>query len=120
MPTPAQVTSGLDVALLGPTELRIDGRAVPSRGSKLRAVNAQLALARGRAVSVDDLPFGVWGEDLPATARNTLQYQVSVLPKLLAEHGAVSAWSSANPAIHSPRRPTCNASTMRSPRAPGP
>lgn len=77
--------------LLGPLELRVDGEPVPAGGPKLRAVLAQLALAAGRVVSVDELLRGVWGEDLPGSARNTLQYHVTTLRKALAEHGAADA-----------------------------
>jgi DNA-binding SARP family transcriptional activator len=79
------------VELLGPLELRVDGEAIPAGGPKLRAVVAQLALADNRVVSVDDLLLGVWGESLPGSARNTLQYHVATLRKLLAERGAADA-----------------------------
>ena len=79
------------VELLGPLELRVDGEPVSAGGPKLRAVVAQLALAGGRVVSVDELLLGVWGEDLPGSARNTLQYHVTTLRKALAERGAADA-----------------------------
>ncbi|HEX3932967.1 MAG TPA: BTAD domain-containing putative transcriptional regulator [Nocardioides sp.] len=79
------------VELLGPLELRVDGEPVSAGGPKLRAVLAQLALAGGRVVSVDELLLGVWGEDLPGSARNTLQYHVTTLRKALAEHDAAEA-----------------------------
>ncbi len=66
-------------------------------GPKLRAILATLALAGGRIVSVEDLLDRVWGEDLPNTARNTLQYHVGVLRKSLAEHGAADALVTRDP-----------------------
>lgn len=82
---------GVRVELLGPLELRVDGEPVSAGGPKLRAVVAQLALAGGRVVSVDELLHGVWGENLPGTARNTLQYHVTTLRKALAERHAADA-----------------------------
>lgn len=76
------------VELLGPLQVTVDGQLVAAGGPKLRAIVAMLALAGGRVVGVDDLLAGVWGEDLPATARNTLQYHVAVLRKTLTGHGA--------------------------------
>lgn len=80
--------SPVRVELLGPTQLLVAGTPASTGGPKLRAILAMLALSGGRIVSVDDLLDGVWGEDLPNTARNTLQYHVGVLRKSLAEHGA--------------------------------
>lgn len=79
------------VELLGILELRVDGEHLAAGGPKLRAVIAQLALAGGRVVSVDELLRGVWGESLPGSARNTLQYHVTTLRKALAERGAADA-----------------------------
>lgn len=76
------------VEILGPLQVTVEGHLVAAGGPKLRAIVALLGLAGGRVVSVDDLLAGVWGEDLPATARNTLQYHVAVLRKTLAAHGA--------------------------------
>jgi DNA-binding SARP family transcriptional activator len=81
----------VEVELLGPLELRVDDEPLSVGGPKLRAVVAQLALASGRVVSVDELILGVWGEDLPGSVRNTLQYHVATLRKGLAERGAADA-----------------------------
>ncbi len=85
------------VELLGPLRLLVDGVPLSEGGPKLRAVLGQLALANGRVVSVDDLLDGVWGEDLPNTARNTLQYHVGVLRKTLAGHDAADALVTRDP-----------------------
>lgn len=76
------------VEILGPLQVTVAGQLVAAGGPKLRAVVAMLALAGGRVVGVADLLSGVWGEDLPATARNTLQYHVAVLRRTLAAQGA--------------------------------
>ena len=88
MTTVAQSLATVRVDLLGPVQVRVDDQPVAAGGPKLRAVVAMLALAGGRIVSVDDLLDGVWGENLTATARNTLQYHVAVLRKTLTAHGA--------------------------------
>lgn len=83
----APVPHHLSVAVLGPLVVDLAGREVVVGGPKLRAIVATLALADGRVVSVDDILRRVWGEDLPATARNTLQYHVGVFRKALAAAG---------------------------------
>lgn len=85
------------VELLGPLQVTVDGRLVAAGGPKLRAIVAVLGLAGGRVVSVEDVLDAVWGEDLPATARNTLQYHVGVLRKTLAAHGATSCLVTRDP-----------------------
>ena len=85
------------VELLGPTQLLVEGTPTRTGGPKLRAILAVLALAGGRIVSVDDLLDGVWGEDLPSTARNTLQYHVGVLRRTLTEHGAAGSLETRDP-----------------------
>jgi DNA-binding SARP family transcriptional activator len=85
------------VELLGPLQVTVDGRLVATGGPKLRAIAAVLGLACGRVVGVDELLDGVWGEALPATARNTLQYHVGVLRKTLAAQGAASCLSTRDP-----------------------
>lgn len=85
------------VELLGPLQVSVDGRLVAAGGPKLRAIVAVLGLAGGRVVSVDEVLAGVWGEDLPATARNTLQYHVGVLRKTLAAHGAAGCLVTRDP-----------------------
>lgn len=85
------------VELLGPLQVRVDGRLVATGGPKLRAIAAVLGLAGGRVVGVDELLAAVWGEALPATARNTLQYHVGVLRKTLAAHGSAQCLATRDP-----------------------
>ena len=85
------------VQLLGATGLFVGDESLATGGPKLRAILATLALAGGRIVSVEDLLDRVWGEDLPNTARNTLQYHVGVLRKALAEHGAADCLVTRDP-----------------------
>lgn len=99
MTAPRSPSAGSDVRvqLLGTTGLSVGEQALATGGPKLRAILASLALAGGRIVSVEDLLDRVWGEDLPNTARNTLQYHVGVLRKALAEHGAADALITRDP-----------------------
>ena len=76
----------MSVQLLGPVRVVAAGRAVDVSG-KQGAVLAMLAIEAGRAVSVDRIVDGVWGEDSPRTVRTGLQVQVSQLRKLLAQVG---------------------------------
>lgn len=79
------------VDLLGPVRVRVGEQEMPGGGVKLRAIVALLALAEGRVVGVDRILDEVWGEDLPATAKNTLQYHVGVLRRSLGVIGGEDA-----------------------------
>ncbi len=89
--------SSLRVELLGPLRLVTDRAELGIGGPKQRLVVALLALARGRVVSVDDLLLGLYGEDLPVTARNSLQYHVATLRKMLGGHGVSGALVTRDP-----------------------
>jgi DNA-binding SARP family transcriptional activator/tetratricopeptide (TPR) repeat protein len=67
------------VRLLGPVELEGESGPVPLGGEKQRTVVAALALARGRAVSSEQLLATLWEEDPPRTAIKTLQTYVARL-----------------------------------------
>ena len=57
------------VDVLGPLRLVVDGGAVDVRGPKRRAVLALLAMAEGRAVTVDQLVDALWPVEPPDSAR---------------------------------------------------
>jgi DNA-binding SARP family transcriptional activator len=78
----------VEYALLGPLEVRIDGRTIVVGRGKQRALLAILALNAGRVVSTERLIDELWGEEPPATATTALQVYVSRLRKLLGE-GAI-------------------------------
>src|SRR5215207_8950191 len=79
----------MEIRLLGPVELLVDGASVPVAGIKLRAVLAMLALEANRPVSADRLMEGLWGETLPASAGKMVQHYVWQLRRLLpADDGA--------------------------------
>ena len=73
----------LDVRLLGPLEVRRDGRIVKLGGAKPRKLLAALVLHLGEAVSVDRLIDGLWGESPPESASHAVEVYVSQLRKAL-------------------------------------
>lgn len=81
----------LEVRILGDLTLSLNDTDIPVPAPKARAIAAQLALADGKVVATDDLIDGTWGDYPPASARNTLQYHVSVLRKSLAAAAAQKA-----------------------------
>jgi DNA-binding SARP family transcriptional activator len=75
----------VEFRLLGPLEVRRDGRPVRIEGVKERVVLAVLLLHAGEAVSTDRLIEDVWGERPPATARKSLQVRVAGLRRALQD-----------------------------------
>jgi predicted ATPase/DNA-binding SARP family transcriptional activator len=73
----------MEIRLLGPVGLRLDGGDVALGAPKLRSVLAMLALRANQPVSADALTEGLWGEEPPASAAKTLQVYISRLRKLL-------------------------------------
>lgn len=65
--------------MLGPLRLVVDGDAVEVRGPMRRAVLALLALAEGRAVTVEHLIGALWPSDTAESGRAALQTHVSRL-----------------------------------------
>ncbi len=71
--------------ILGPLEVTDDGRKLALGGPKQRAVLAHLILRANHVVSADLLIDGLWGEEPPESARNTLQTYVYRLRKVLGD-----------------------------------
>jgi DNA-binding SARP family transcriptional activator/WD40 repeat protein/energy-coupling factor transporter ATP-binding protein EcfA2 len=71
--------------VLGPVQVTADGKELPLGGPQQRLVLALLIVARGRTVSTDTLIEGVWGENLPPTARKALQGYVHHLRSEIGE-----------------------------------
>jgi predicted ATPase/DNA-binding SARP family transcriptional activator len=67
------------VDVLGPLRLAVDGVAVDVPGPKRRGVLALLAVAEGRAVTVDHLLDALWPSELPESGRAGLHSHVSRL-----------------------------------------
>jgi predicted ATPase/DNA-binding SARP family transcriptional activator len=80
----------MDIRVLGPVEVVVDGRVRPLPGGGERELLALLALSAGRVVGVPALVDGLWGETLPVNPGNALQVRVSKLRRALAAAGAPS------------------------------
>jgi ABC-type transport system substrate-binding protein/DNA-binding SARP family transcriptional activator/streptogramin lyase len=70
-------------AILGPVEARMDGSALQLGGPKPRALLAMLLLDANEPVSRDRLIEGLWGDDPPPSADQTLDSYVSRLRRVL-------------------------------------
>ncbi|GLZ34289.1 SARP family transcriptional regulator [Lentzea sp. NBRC 105346] len=77
--------SGPEFRLLGPMEVRLDGREVVLRAGKHRALLAALLLRPNRTVLVTELIEHVWGDTPPARTRGTLQTYVMRLRHTLGD-----------------------------------
>jgi peptide/nickel transport system substrate-binding protein len=73
----------LEFGILGPFEVKEDGKPLGVGGGKQRALLAVLVLHAGEVVSTDRLIDAVWGERPPASASNSVHIYVSRLRKLL-------------------------------------
>jgi DNA-binding SARP family transcriptional activator len=81
----------MQVRLLGPVDVMVDGDPRPVRGLRRKAVLAVLALHGGEIVSTDQLTEAVWGQAAPPTAVNTIQSHMSYLRTVLGDKGAILA-----------------------------
>jgi DNA-binding SARP family transcriptional activator len=73
----------MEFAVLGPVEVRIDGRVLPLGGPKQCALLALLLLNANEAVSRDRLVDELWGERAPASAQRSLDTYVYRLRTLV-------------------------------------
>src|SRR5438128_12676694 len=73
----------MDYRVLGPLEVRDGEESLPLASAKQRALLALLLLNANRVVSRDRLIDGLWGDQPPETAVQSLQVYVSRLRKLL-------------------------------------
>lgn len=73
----------MEVAVLGPLELRRDGTPVDLGNRKRRALLAALALSVGRPVAVDTIIDLLWEGEPPEGVTTTLQSYVSTLRRVL-------------------------------------
>lgn len=81
----------VQVRLLGPVDVALNGESRPVNGLRRKAVLATLALHDGQVVSIDRLVDVVWGESAPPTAANTLQSHISYLRGVLGSRAAILA-----------------------------
>jgi predicted ATPase/DNA-binding SARP family transcriptional activator len=80
----------VEFSILGPLEVRQDGRPVTVAGAKVRALLALLVLHAGEPMSAERLAIGLWGEDAPASSANTVQVHVSRLRRALGDSDALA------------------------------
>ena len=73
----------IDFGILGPLEVRVEGRPVALGGARQRAVLARLLLSPSRVVSSESMIDDVWNGRPPASAAKVLQKYVSGLRKVL-------------------------------------
>src|SRR4051794_16552795 len=74
---------GIEIALLGPLEVRRDRAVLPLAGVRLRRLLAVLAVHANEVVSVDAIVDAMWGEAPPVTATSALHVLVSRLRQTL-------------------------------------
>ena len=77
----------MQISVLGPVEVSVDGRPVAIGPGKPRALLTLLALHEGTTVSTGRLVEGLWGDEPPPTAHKMVQVYVSQLRKTLAAGG---------------------------------
>lgn len=73
----------MELRVLGPVEMSLDGARLDLGTPKQRALIAALALSSGRPVSVDVIVDLLWGDEPPPGVTATLQAYVSGLRKVL-------------------------------------
>jgi DNA-binding SARP family transcriptional activator len=78
----------VDFRILGPVEVRAQGRPLAVAGGRQRALLALLLLRAGEPVSRDRLIEGLWGERPPGGAVKTVQAVVSRLRRALGGEAA--------------------------------
>lgn len=74
----------VDVRVLGPLEVVVDGQPLALGGTRPRSVLAVLAFDANRVVSVERIVDAVWGDGASDNAQGTLQVHVSNLRRALA------------------------------------
>lgn len=84
---PARRRPRLEFRLLGPLEVRVDGKPIPLRGTRQRAVLACLLLAQGQVVPTDRLAEEAWDGRPPSTVRTQVTICVAALRKLFRAAG---------------------------------
>src|SRR5215217_6692848 len=86
----AESHASLEFRLLGPLEVRREGRLLALGGPRQRALLAVLCLNRGTVVSVDRIVDELWGDSPPASARHMVEVYVSKLRGLFGSHALLT------------------------------
>src|SRR5215207_5727154 len=80
----------VEFGILGPLEVRAEGRPVALAGSRPRALLGCLLLHPNEPVSADELAVALWGEEAPARSTKTVHVHVSRLRKALGDPDALT------------------------------
>ena len=83
--------SGLDICVLGPTQMFAHGQAVDVPGRQQQALLVMLVLYRGRVLSSQRLLEALWGPAPTASAATSLRVSVSKLRRALSAASAQDA-----------------------------
>ncbi|WKG04227.1 BTAD domain-containing putative transcriptional regulator [Mycolicibacterium sp. HK-90] len=75
----------MELGVLGPLQVRMDGAPVAVPGAKPRAILTMLGLHSGSVVPADVLMELLWGDDPPRTAAKALQTHISSLRHTLGD-----------------------------------
>src|SRR3984957_7144668 len=81
----------VELGILGPLQVRQDGRTVTIPGAKPRALLTMLGLHYGSVVPADALINLLWGDDPPRTAAKALQTHISSLRRTLGDGFVLTA-----------------------------
>src|SRR5687768_43855 len=81
----------MQFAILGPLEVRRDGRVVAVGGGKPRAVLACLLLHANEPVSAERLVAALWGDEASPASVRTVQVHLSRLRKALGDDSVVES-----------------------------
>ncbi|MBO3748510.1 winged helix-turn-helix domain-containing protein [Streptosporangiaceae bacterium NEAU-GS5] len=81
----------VQIRLLGPVDVTVDGVSHPVPGLRRKSVLAVLALHPGEVVSAGRLVDAVWGDDPPPSVANSLHAHIAYLRRALRADGAIEA-----------------------------
>ena len=96
----------VELGILGPLQVRQDGRTVTIPGAKPRAILTMLGLHYGSVVPADALINLLWGDDPPRTAAKALQTHISSLRRTLGDGVVVTegaGWALKGPEVDASR-----------------
>src|SRR2546429_5292583 len=79
----------MEFRVLGPLEVRANGRVLDVGSGRQRRILAALLLHPNRVVTLSRLVEVAWDDDPPATARRQMQNQVAALRAALTRAGGV-------------------------------
>ena len=74
----------MEIEVLGPLDIRLDGTSIVPSAGKPRQILALLALRAGRIVPVPVLMEEIWGDRIPRSAQTTLQTYILQLRRRIS------------------------------------